>query len=105
MASPDPTMTGPALLTTLAAAWNSADPEAAVRCFSTDVVYVEPPDRQRYVGHQEIYELSAATGMSMTWHHVAFDPDTQIGFAGDSILLRPVSPAPRRRSRASSASG
>lgn len=69
------------LLTRLAAAWNTADPESAVRCFTADVVYVEPPDRQRYVGHEEIYDLSAAVGMSITWHHIAFDPGSQIGFA------------------------
>jgi len=67
----------------LAQAWTTGDARTAADCFTDDVVYVEPPDRQRYVGRAEVFELSgghAPTAMSMTWHHLVFDPDQQIGF-------------------------
>lgn len=72
-----------ALVTRLAAAWSDGRPTDAADCFTDDIVYVEPPDRQRYVGRDEIYELSggdAPPAMTMALHHVAFDEDTQAGF-------------------------
>jgi hypothetical protein len=54
-----------------------------VDCFTDDIVYVEPADRQRYVGRSAVFELSGGdepSAMSMTWHHLAFDPEAQIGF-------------------------
>jgi ketosteroid isomerase-like protein len=71
------------LLATIAAAWSSGDSRAAAECFTEDVVYLEPPDRQRYVGRTAVYELSGGDEpgpMSMVWHHVAFDTDGQVGF-------------------------
>jgi ketosteroid isomerase-like protein len=74
------------LMHTLARAWSTGDPDAAVNCFTEDVVYVEPPDRQRYVGRAAVYELSGGAeaigqppSMSFTWHHLFFDPARQIG--------------------------
>ncbi|NUP03453.1 MAG: nuclear transport factor 2 family protein, partial [Nonomuraea sp.] len=70
------------LMQALARAWSSADPRGAVACFAEDIVYIEPPDRQRYVGLTELYELSGGDQpgpMSMTWHHLVFDPERQIG--------------------------
>jgi len=68
---------------TLARAWSTGDAVTATDCFTDDVVYVEPPDRQRYVGRAALFELSGGDEpppMSMTWHHLAFDPEQQIGF-------------------------
>lgn len=67
------------LMRTLADAWNNHDPDRAAACFAEDVVYVEPPDKQRYVGRAEIYKLSDAPGMTMTFHHLVFDESQQIG--------------------------
>jgi hypothetical protein len=70
------------LMWTIAQAWNTGDAHAAAECFSEDVIYVEPPDRQRYVGRTAVYELSGGdrpSPISMTWHHLIFDPDQQVG--------------------------
>jgi uncharacterized protein (TIGR02246 family) len=37
------------LLQTVADGWNAGDARLAAACFTEDAVYVEPPDRQRYV--------------------------------------------------------
>jgi hypothetical protein len=71
------------LMRTLARAWSTGDARTAADCFTDDIVYVEPPDRQRYVGRDAVFELSGGDdppAMSMTWHHLAFDPEQQIGF-------------------------
>jgi hypothetical protein len=72
-----------ALMHGLARAWSTGDARTAADCFTDDIVYVEPPDRQRYVGRDAVFELSGGNepaAMSMTWHHLAFDPEQQIGF-------------------------
>ena len=71
------------LMRTLAHAWSTGDARTAADCFTADVVYVEPPDRQRYVGRAEVFELSGGDdppAMSMTWHHLVYDPEQRIGF-------------------------
>lgn len=65
--------------------WNRGDPEAAATCFTADAVYVEPPDKQRYVGRDALHGFFRGDGarprtMSMTWHHVAFDAGHSTGF-------------------------
>jgi hypothetical protein len=72
-----------AMMETVARGWSTGDARSAADCFTADAVYVEPPDRQRYVGRGEIYELSGGddpSPMSMTWHHLAFDEERQVGF-------------------------
>lgn len=67
---------------TIARSWSSGDARTAADCFAEDIVYMEPPDRQRYVGRPALYELSGGddpSPMSMTWHHLVFDPEQQIG--------------------------
>lgn len=62
--------------------WNNSDAAAAARRFAIDAVYLEPPDRQRYVGRQAIYEFFGGADpppMTMTWHHLIFDADRQVG--------------------------
>lgn len=79
------------LLETIARAWSTGDPRAAADCFTEDAVYVEPPDRQRYVGRAELFELSGGAqppSMSMIWHHLAFDAERQIGFGEYSFRGR-----------------
>ena len=70
------------LAQTLAHAWSSGDADTAASCFTPDVVYVEPGDRQRYAGRDEVFELSggqAPPPMSMAWHHLVFDQERQLG--------------------------
>jgi ketosteroid isomerase-like protein len=71
------------LMQTVARSWSTGDPRAAADCFADDTVYVEPPARQRYAGRAQLFELSGGeepSGMSMTWHHLAFDAEGQVGF-------------------------
>ncbi|MGP4104068.1 nuclear transport factor 2 family protein [Nonomuraea sp. KM90] len=69
------------LMQSLADAWSSADPIAAVRCFTDDIVYVDAMNRQRYAGLPALYESSGDDSVpkSMIWHHLAFDTQRQIG--------------------------
>ena len=73
------------LMQTVAQGWNTGNARQAADCFSEDAIYVEPPDRQLYHGRGELYEFfggDAGTDipMQMTWHHLAFNEDEQIGF-------------------------
>ena len=73
------------LMQTVADGWNDGNARRAADCFCEDAVYAEPPDKQLYHGRAELYEFfGGGTGtdipMRMTWHHLAFDEDEQIGF-------------------------
>ena len=80
------------LLERLADCWNRGDPAAAAACFTRDAVYVEPPDRQRYIGRDALEAFFRGDGveprpMSMTWHHSAYDPDRGMGFGEYSFSI------------------
>ena len=65
--------------------WNEGNAQKAADCFREVAVYVEPPDKQLYRGRAELYEFfggDAGTDlpMKMTWHHIAFNEEEQIGF-------------------------
>ena len=73
------------LMQTIAAGWNEGDARKAANCFSEDVIYIEPPEKQLYRGWQELYKFfggdrGADIPMKMTWHHLAFNEQEQIGF-------------------------
>jgi ketosteroid isomerase-like protein len=73
------------LMQTIADGWNKGDARKAADCFSEDAVYVEPPDIQLYQGRAELYEFFGSEhgthlAMKMTWHHLAFNEEDQIGF-------------------------
>jgi ketosteroid isomerase-like protein len=73
-----------ALMQTVADGWNAGDARRAADCFTENAVYTEPPERQVYVGREALYDFfGGAAGpdlpMSMEWHHLLFDEDTQIG--------------------------
>ncbi len=73
------------LLQTVADGWNEGNARKAADCFTEDAIYIEPPDKQVYVGRKALFEFfggdkKPAPKMSMTWHHSAFDEDGQIGF-------------------------
>ena len=42
------------LIGTLGDAWEALDTEAAVACFTSDAVYMQPPDQQLFRGHDEL---------------------------------------------------
>jgi hypothetical protein len=73
------------LMQTVSDGWNEGDARKAADCFGEDAIYVEPPDKQLYHGRAELYEFfggDQATDipMKMTWHHLAFNEERQIGF-------------------------
>ncbi|MDN5211895.1 nuclear transport factor 2 family protein [Fulvivirgaceae bacterium BMA12] len=72
------------LLWRVAEGWNNGDARAAADCFTKDAVYIEPPDQQLYQGRDELFEFFGGTEgradpMNMTWHHLIFDEEQQIG--------------------------
>lgn len=73
------------LLQAVADSWNKGDARRAADCFTEDAIYIEPPDKQVYVGRKALFEFFGGNQkpppkMSMIWHHLAFDEDEQIGF-------------------------
>lgn len=73
------------LMQTVADGWNEGNARKAAACFSEDAIYVEPPDKQRFHGRSQLYDFfggDAGTDipMSMSWHHLAFSEEEQIGF-------------------------
>jgi ketosteroid isomerase-like protein len=73
------------LMETVSAGWNAGDARKAADCFTEDALYLEPPDKQFYDGRPALYEFfGGATKpeppMKMTWHHLAFDESSQVGF-------------------------
>ncbi|MDX1449643.1 MAG: nuclear transport factor 2 family protein [Acidimicrobiia bacterium] len=71
------------LLDRLAAAWAAPDPVAAADCFTDDAVYMEPPDRQLFVGREQLlaYFWPLEPGTYLRFHARAFDEAGQVGFA------------------------
>ena len=71
------------LMTTLAEAWSKQDTKLALRCFTADALYMQPPDLQLYRGAGELEKLFATLrpGTFMQFHNLAFDAKTQVGFA------------------------
>jgi hypothetical protein len=69
-------------MTTLAEAWSRQDTQLALGCFTTDAVYMQPPDLQLYRGRAELEKLFGALrpGTFMTFHNLAFDAAAQVGF-------------------------
>jgi len=73
------------LMQTVAEGWNEGNARKASDCFSEDAIYVEPPEKQLYRGRAELYEFfggdaGADMPMKMTWHHLAFHEEDQLGF-------------------------
>jgi ketosteroid isomerase-like protein len=71
----------------LAAGWNAGDARKAADVFTEDALYLEPPDKQFYAGRPALYEFFGGANtrkpeppMKMTWHHLAFDEASQVGF-------------------------
>lgn len=74
-----------ALMDAVSRAWNDGDAAAAAGCFTPDALYTEPPDIQFCAGRDALFRFFGGGAppeppMSMTWHHLAFDEESQIGF-------------------------
>lgn len=80
------------LMHTVAAGWNEGDARKAADCFSEEAIYVEPPEKQLYHGRAELYEFFGGDSgtdlpMQMTWHHLAFNEEEQVGFGEYTFQL------------------
>jgi len=81
------------LMQTVANGWKEGNARKAADCFSEDAIYIEPPDKQLYHGRAELYDFfggDAGTDlpMKMTWHHLAFNEEEQLGFGEYTFQLR-----------------
>ncbi len=73
------------LMQAVAQGWNEGDARKAADCYTPDAVYLEPPDKQWYIGRPALYEFFGGARkteppMKMQWHHLAFDEASQVGF-------------------------
>jgi hypothetical protein len=73
------------VLMQIADGWNKGDAKMAADVFAVDAIYEEPPRKQYYEGQVAIFEFFGGekgfdTPMKMTWHNVAFNEQTQVGF-------------------------
>jgi ketosteroid isomerase-like protein len=73
------------LMRTVAAGWNEGDAKKAANCYTEDALYTEPPNKQVYFGQKALYEFFGGDKkpyppMRMSWHHLAFNEESQIGF-------------------------
>ena len=80
-----PTVEFETVMQELAQAWNDGNSKRAANCFTEDAVYTEPPDKQIYRGREALYHFFGGSAgrpgqMTMRWHHLAFDVQTQVGF-------------------------
>lgn len=80
------------VMETVSSGWNEGNARKAADCFSNDAVYMEPPDRQVYVGREALFDFFGGTKgtdkpMRMIWHHLSFDPSTQVGFGEYTFAL------------------
>jgi ketosteroid isomerase-like protein len=73
-----------ALMRTVEDGWNRNDARRAADCFAEDALYSSPPDARIRRGRAALYEFFGGERgrprpMHMTWHHLVFDEETQIG--------------------------
>jgi hypothetical protein len=72
-------MTPREVLEAIAAAWN-ARPADAAAYFTEDALYLEPPDKQRYVGRAQLAEFFGPDPLRMEWHGIAYDESTRTAY-------------------------
>lgn len=81
-----------ALMQTVAEGWNRGDAKLAASCFAENAIYSSPPS-PAHVGRENLYVwFGGAHGrelpMSMTWHHLVFDPAQQVGVGESTFRYR-----------------
>jgi hypothetical protein len=69
------------LLLCLATAWNKADTDTALACFSIDGIYMQPPSIHIFEGYSQLKVLFSTLqpGNNFIWHSIWFDKKTQTG--------------------------
>ena len=72
------------LMERVAAGWREGNARKAADCFTEDALYEEPPRQQFHAGRADLFEFFGGERgtdlpMQMTWHHLVFDPSTQVG--------------------------
>jgi hypothetical protein len=74
----------------LAAAWDAADTQAALDCFTPNGVYMQPPNAHIFVGHEELRGLFSdlRPGNNWQWHDLWFDRVSQKGVGEFTFLER-----------------
>ncbi|MBM7787029.1 nuclear transport factor 2 family protein [Tenggerimyces flavus] len=72
-------MTPREVLQTIAAAWCSRPADAAAY-FTEDALYLEPPDKQRYVGRAALAEFFGEEPLRMEWHGLAYDEASRTAY-------------------------
>jgi hypothetical protein len=70
-----------ALVQRLAEGWGTQETALAVSCFTPDAIYMQPPDVQFYIGHDQLraYFGALRPGTYMHFQHVWFDEAAQAG--------------------------
>lgn len=79
------------LLQQVANGWSEGDAAQAADCFTDEAVYMEPPDKQLFIGREQLFNyFGGDTGrskpMQMYWHNIMFNEDTQTG-AGEFTFV------------------
>jgi hypothetical protein len=71
------------LMQRLASAWNEQDTEATVACFTSDAIYMQPPDVQFFTGHEQLraYFGVLKPGTYLRYQNLWFDEAKQVGCA------------------------
>ena len=80
------------LMNTIAEGWNEGNARKSADCFSGDAIYIEPPDKQVYHGRDALFEFFGGiqgpdVPMHMTWHHLSFNEEEQVGFGEYSFRM------------------
>jgi hypothetical protein len=68
------------LMQTVADGWMEQNAQKAADSFTDDAVYMQPPDRQLYIGKENLVKFfnGVTPGTKMTWHNLAINEN--IGF-------------------------
>ncbi len=72
------------LMGTLTDGWNTNNARQAADCFTEDAMFSSLPNPELRKGRQTLFQyFGGPTGrpktMSILWHHLVFNPETQIG--------------------------
>jgi hypothetical protein len=67
------------LMETVAEGWRTGNAARSAACFAEDAIYSQPPRVQFYRGRAALEEFFGPRPQGMTWHHLVFDEEAQIG--------------------------
>jgi hypothetical protein len=72
------------LLNKVSKGWSEGNAQLAADSFHEDAVYIEPPDKQLYIGRSELFEFfggdkGRSNSMTMEWHNIIFNSEKQMG--------------------------